>query len=209
MMKNAVMLLLTLIILSFKSFAFDEDCCRAWVIDGALGMAFYSGAVDKDRQSATGRISLGHVLTTQTYWQAAFEAGIQSGNTLSLHFAKEDIDALGGVEIEAELKPILDLLVSLKTETLINFPVFSWIKGGVAYRQFQVDKTAVNNLKDLAPELIAGFGYQINEQAAIHLGYQFIWGQNPQLTVDEVNETATLRHIPVQQSVMLGFSYLL
>ncbi|WP_019218322.1 hypothetical protein [Legionella tunisiensis] len=191
-----------------KALAFDEvDCCRPWVIDGAIGMASYSGAIDKARQVATGRISLGYVLTTKTYWQAALEAGLQSGNTLSLAFAREDIDALGGVEVEATLKPMLDVLLSLRSETLIDFPLFSWVKGGVAYRQMSVDKAAINSLKGFAPELMAGFGFQINEQTTAHLGYQILFGQNPTLTVDEAHETAIIRHMPTQQAVLLGFSY--
>lgn len=193
---------------SVPAFAFDEvDCCQRWVIDGALGMAFYSAAVDKEPQVATGRLSVGRILATQTYWQAAIELGLQSGNTLALRFPKEAIDALGGVEIEATIKPMLDGLVSIRSETLIEFPLFSWVKAGVSYREMTVDKAAVNTSKGFSPEVMAGLGFQINEQAVMRLGYQYIHGQNPTLSVDEVNESATLRHLPAQQALLLGFSY--
>lgn len=113
---------------------------------------------------------------------------------------------LGGVPIEAEIKPMLDVLIGVKTEPLGYIPVFTWLKGGMAYRQLRTDRIEVNSLNELTPEIQIGLGYRINEQTTFNIGYQTIWGKNPELTVDSNNETGLLRYIPKQQAILMGIT---
>lgn len=206
-MKLAFTLLLLLTNLIRPTFA----CCgadNAWSINAAFGSAFYNNLpLENNQTNATGRLSLGFWLSTTDYFQLSLEGGIQNGNSMRLHFPKECIDVLGGIPIEVQLKPMLDLLLGLKTETFEAIPLFTWIKGGIVYQQLHIDRDSIPDLKKISPELMAGFGYKINEQASLHLGYQYIRGNTPQLIIYPETESAKLRHIPSRQAVLLGFSF--
>lgn len=206
-MKKIIMLLLGFMSVTEQGLAFAEGDFNPWTVDGSFGLAFYPDMMHQDGQTSTSRFSLGRELLTQSGLWLGIEAGIQSGNTMRLVFPKEDIDALGGVPIEAQIKPMLDVLISLKTEPLNDFPLYAWVKGGAAFRQMQFDRESVNDLNHVSPEMQIGLGYQINEQAAITLGYQNIWGNHPTLIVNSIDDTGVINNIPSQQAVMLGFSF--
>ncbi|MBX9703481.1 MAG: DUF2490 domain-containing protein [Silvanigrellaceae bacterium] len=189
------------------AFACNECNANLWTIDGMLGMTQFEDVNNHDGQTAVGRLALGHGLLTERFGKIGLEAGIQSGHSMRLLFPKESIDALGGVPIEANLNPMLDVLLSFKTNSVDAFPLFAWLKGGVIYRKMQIDRPSVNDVYDFAPELQAGLGYKINERTSVNLGYQYIWGSKPSLVVNEIAETGILCHLPSQQSLMLGFSF--
>lgn len=206
-MKQKIILLLTLMNLTGLTYAYNETHFKPWTVNAAFGMGHTPDMTNNDGQSAVGRFSLGRTLFTNPYWQADIEAGIQSGNTQRLALSKESIDVLGGVPISAQIKPLLDVLIGLETEPMGGFPLIAWMKGGVAFRQLQVDRVEVNDVQAYSPEIQAGFGYRINEQATITMGYQTIWGKKPILTVNSETETGVLHHIPAQQAVLIGFSF--
>ena len=201
------MIIFTLMSLTSITHAYDKTYFNPWTVDAAFGMAFYPGTTNHDSQTAIGRLSLGHALFTQPYWQVGIEAGIQSGTSMQLALPKESIDILGGVPIDAEIKPMLDILIGVKTESLGGIPIVAWLKGGAAYRQLRVDRPEVNNLNEYSPEIQVGFGYRINEQTTVNIGYQTIWGKNSALTVNPQTETGVLRYIPAQQAVLVGLSF--
>jgi hypothetical protein len=206
-MKQKIILILALIGFTGPTYAYSETYINPWTVDVAFGMTSISDAANKDGQSAVGRLSFGHTLLTKPYWQMGIETGIQSGNTMRLLLPKESIDALGGVLLHAEIKPFLDVLIGVKTQPIVILPFVGWIKGGVAYRKLQVDRMEVNDLESIAPEMQLGFGYRINVQTTVTLGYQAIWGMKPELTVNPEREVGLLRYIPGQQAVMIGFSF--
>ncbi len=206
-MKQKIIILLTLMSLTGLTYAYNETQCKPWTVHAAFGMAHTPDMTNHDGQSAVGRFSLGRTIFTNPYWHVGIEAGIQSGNTQRLALSKESIDVLGGVPISAQIKPLLDVLISLKTEPVGGFPLIAWMTGGVAFRQLQVDRVEVNDVQTYSPEIVAGFGYRINEQATITIGYQTIWGKKPELTVFPESETGVLHHIPAQQAVLIGCSF--
>ena len=206
-MKKIIMVLLSLISMSGLTYALNESEFNPWTIEASFGMATYPNMMNHDGQTAIGRLSLGHMFLTKPYWQAGIEAGIQSGNTMRLILPKESIDALGGVPIEAKMKPLLDVMIGLKSEPLTRFPIVIWLKGGVAYRQLQLDHESVNDLNEFSPEIQVGFGCRINEQATFNLGYQTIGGKQTNLTIQPLTETGIIRYIPTQQAVLIGFSF--
>ncbi|MBA2651647.1 MAG: hypothetical protein H0U73_05200 [Tatlockia sp.] len=206
-MKQIMLSLFFLLTLSAQTYAANWTSLNPWAVHGAFGMASFPGVPNQEGQTAVGRLSLGHALLTNALGQAGFEAGIQSGNTLHLLLPEESIEVLGGVPLKAEIKPLLDGLIGLKTRPFPGLPLITWLKGGVAYRQLQVDQLEVNHLKGFSPEIQIGLGYQINENASINLGYQKIWGKNPELIVDPETRTGILRNLPEQQALMLGVSF--
>lgn len=206
-MKQKIIMAFILLKMTSLTYAYNETNLNPWTVDAALGMGFYSGMTNHETQTAVGRLSFGHALVTKPYWQAGIEAGIQSGSTQHLALPKESIDVLGGVAIEAEMKPLLDVLIGLKMEPMTSLSIVAWLKGGVAYRQLQVDHNEVNHLTGFSPEIQVGLGYRINEHSTFNIGYQNIWGKKPELTVNPQTETGILRNIPAQQAVLIGFSY--
>ena len=125
---------------------------------------------------------------------------------MRLNFPKDDIFILGGVPIQAQVKPLIDVLFTFQMN-LMEDTWFGFLKGGAAYRQMQIDRESVNDLSGFAPEMQAGLGYRLNEQASINLTYQYIWGKDADFKVDALEETGFLCNIPAQQALMLGFSY--
>lgn len=180
---------------------------KLWTIEALFGLADYSHALQRDGQSTMGRMSIGHLLLAKPSWQLGFETGIQTGNTMRLDLPKEAIDILGGIPIQAEMKPLLDLMLSVKAEPLTYFPMVVWLKSGVAWRNLQLDRTSVPDLSKFSPEIQLGFGYRISKQATVNMGYQYILGKKPELTVNSFNATGVLHNIPSQQAITIGFSF--
>ncbi|KTC94878.1 outer membrane beta-barrel protein [Legionella feeleii] len=172
--------------------------------EAGFGMASWSAGAAKESQSPTGRLSIG-LAVSDSPLAVGIEAGIQSGATLRLAIPKESIEALGGVLIEGQLRPLLDALVSLKAP-LGDTPFFAMVKGGVAYRQMNTDHDSVNNLNAVSLEGQAGLGYRFTQQVSASLAYQQIAGKKTTVRVNELTETGRLENIPAQQALLLSFS---
>jgi hypothetical protein len=206
-MKKITMILLTLIGFTNLAHSSNENTINPWMVNAALGMTYYSSAMSHDGQVAMGRFSLGRSLFHLPFGQIDIEAGIQSGNTLLLDFPKEEINILGGVPIEIQVKPILDALIGFGTKPMGNAPINAWFKGGIAYRTLQADRESVNDINQFSPEIQVGVGYAINKCTSLNLGYQTILGKQPKLEINTQNETGSLHNIPLQQAVLLSVSY--
>lgn len=205
-MKRIIIALVTIAMTSVNH-AQSNGSTQPWFVDAAFGMTKYPGMMDDNEKTAAGRVGLGFTLLDQHHLQLAVESGIQSGNTMRLDFSKEAIDGLGGVPIEAQIKPLLDLLVGVNLQPLKDLPLTVFVKGGTAYRQLQVDHDSVNALSAFSPEIQAGLGYRINDKTRINLSYQSIFGDKPSLTVNPLTETGILQNLPSQQAVMIGFTF--
>ncbi|KTD32207.1 hypothetical protein Lnau_3118 [Legionella nautarum] len=189
------------------SFACCEEDVSHWYLNGAFGYASYA---NHNGHTSLGRLGLGYLLPGVGYFQVGLEGGIQNGHTMRPYFPVASINALGGVPVELQLKPMLDLLAVVKTVPLDAIPVFGYLKAGALYQQLHIDRetvTPVKRFRGVTPELIVGLGYKLNDQASINISYQYFWGRAPQLVVNELTQTATLRNIPSRQAIMLGFSF--
>lgn len=184
-------------------FAFEGDS-PFFSINGAFGVGNYAKATKQEDQ-AIGRLSLSSLLKKGNL-AFGIEGGLQTGNTIRFDFPEEDIFVLGGVPIEVQIKPLLDILLITRID-IPNKPLFGMLKGGIAYRQMQADRQSVNNVTDVAAEIQAVVGLMISKNASINLSYQYIFGTDPTLKVDPSTESGILSHIPEQQALMLGFSY--
>lgn len=181
---------------------------KPWIVSASMGYMEYQKMFREDGQTATARLSIGKTLFTieQLFLDVGLELGIQSGNRMRLSLPESTIDILGGLPLELTVKPIMDLLVSAKVSPSEFFPLFLLLKGGGSYLRVMGDRGAVNDVNKLAPEVQAGFGYTISNQANITLLYQGIFGGHPKFQLNEATLTGDLSNASVAHAVLLGFA---
>lgn len=189
--------------------AANESKVTPWNIEADLGQAYYSGAANREGTTAFGRLSFGRDLFFTSVGTLGLEIGVQSGNTMRLKTSKEVINALGGVPIEVQMKPMLDVLIDFQSKQLNQLPLNLWLKGGIAHRSLRVDRESVNDILGYSPEFQAGISYRISQRVQLRMGYQMILGKGPHLNVNSELETGVLAHLPLQQAVLIGISYYL
>lgn len=179
-----------------------------WSIIASLGYTYFENGYQNDGQTVLGRLAIDKELYHSIQIAIGAELGVQNGNTMRLTTSNGAIDTLGGLPIQTTIKPILDLLVTVKTEPFIKLPAFGLVKGGVAYRQWQLnDRTSVNNIQNIAGEVQAGLGMTLNQQASLSLLYQGIYGGNPNFQTNAIKSTGHLNNIPIQQGILFSLSY--
>lgn len=180
-------------------------------ISADMGFTQYTNVYHQDGQSVLGRLSIQtqYIPSDASFFVLGIEAGLQNGNTMRLDLDKSTLDRLGGEPVSIIVKPAIDLLGTLQIVPFEDFGLFGVIKGGVAFRQLQVDRNEVNDLSKTSPELQAGLGYKINENMAFHINYQQVFGGNPSYQVNELSDTATIANIPSQRSVLFGLTLII
>jgi hypothetical protein len=173
------------------------------------GYGNVSGAYKQDGQVTQDRLALGLRVAEYSFLSFGAEAGVQSGNTMRLAASSTLINTAGGLPIESTLKPLLDLLVTVKSQILSNHPLFGILKGGVAYRQLVLnDRSSTRDgLQKLNGELQAGLSYKLTDHATLTAFYQGIYsGANAGLTLSTVGDVSISR-IPTQQAGFVGIEY--
>lgn len=185
-----------------------------WIFTGGLGYARFDNAYKSDGDTALGRLAIGKEfyqsdeLAFGSEMSLGLEVGIQSGNNMRMDVPQPILDILGSLPIQSTIKPAIDALVTLRTNTLQNAPIFTQLKAGIAYRQWQFeDRDSIDTLSEVAPELQVGLGYLINERAFATLVFQEIFGGNPDFTVNATNLTGKVYNIPSQSALILGISF--
>lgn len=199
--------------LATPSFAQSPPNPCPWIFTGGLGYTKFQNAFENDGDTALGRLSIGKEFyrTDEMAYgsELAFglEIGLQTGNSMRVAIPPRT-DILGGLIIQTEIKPELDLLLTLRTNTLENYPIFMQIKGGIAYRQWQFEELdLIGNVSKVSPELQFGLGYLINDSAFITLSYQGIYGGSPEFVLNTSNFTVSVNNIPTQNAILLGLSF--
>ncbi|MBA2710176.1 MAG: outer membrane beta-barrel protein [Tatlockia sp.] len=176
---------------------------------GSVGLTRFDSVYQNDGQSVLGRLSLNSQYALSDFLALGIDLGVQNGNTMRLSISKETLDLLGGEPVSINVKPMVDLLLTAQIIPFEDGGFFGFVKGGLAYRQAQVDRNEVNDLSKFSPELQAGFGYKINDNLAIHLAFQQVFGGNPDYKVNPITERATITNIPSQKAVLLGLSLII
>lgn len=162
------------------------------------------GAYHSDGQTAFYRFALGLNAGTVHDLSFAFEAGVQSGNTLRIKTREGVIQPTGGLMPQATLKPFIDLLATVRYSIVEKFSIL--MKLGAAYRELHFnDRTSTgDSLKKFNFELQAGFGYQITEAARFVVLYQQLFcSEHGKLTLNHTNGVM-LHQIPSQLGGLLG-----
>ena len=179
---------------------------QPWSITASFGNGTYQRLNSNDGQTAVGRVALGNEMMLTGEYALGLELGLQSGNHMRVNIPKETMAVLEWLPVRSSLGPMLDLLITAKSDPLGNSSFFAQLKGGVAYRYWQIKNQPVNDLSQLAGEIQAGFGYPISALANLSLLYQGVFGNDPNLTLNTYAKTAHASNIPVLHAVLLGFS---
>jgi hypothetical protein len=205
----------TLLGLSFTAFSFAgtmEDNITTpplFYIGAYGGYGTVSGGYKNDGNVAQGRFELGAHIKEYKLLMLGGELGIQSGNTMRLDSNSSVVDPTTGLPPQAVLKPVLDLLFTIKGQFQPDKNFFYILKAGIAYRQLQLqDRTAnSDNLTKVAPEFQAGLGIKITKNVLLNAFYQGIYSTgNAGVYLDSGGNTS-ITYIPTQQAVFLGLEY--
>lgn len=179
-----------------------------WSVIASLGYGSYDNMIGKDGQTAIGRLALHKAFTQFSMAQVGAELGVQNGNHMRLAMPQATIDAMGGLPFTTTMKPMLDLLLTLKSAPIANTPVFAELKGGIAYRMWQVERDTVNSQTKIDGEVQAGLGMAISSNANLSLLYQGVFGKTPRFSnFDPVELTGTFSGIPIQHAGLLSLTY--
>jgi hypothetical protein len=198
-----------------------EDTYRPWSVIGSLGYTWfnagYNGGVTADRdaqsaigdgQTALGRFAIARDLTTFSQVHFGAEVGVQNGNTMRTSIAQVDLDNIGGLHPQLNIKPMLDLLATASWQPMDTTPVFGLVKAGVAYRRMQInDRVTFNDLSEAAFEVQAGLGMAVSDRANLSLNYQGVFNGSTVYTINNTTYTGHISNIPNQNGVLLSLSY--
>lgn len=209
-MKMKLQLIIIGILLSTQLFAdgyYPEPMPHQhWSVTASVGNGKYQGMRSTSSKTAIGRLALGNelMLTGELAW--GLELGIQNGNRMRLAIPEQTLILLGWLPINTNLGPMVDLLVTAKSDPIAGSSFFAQVKGGVAYRKWKIEHPAINNMAMLAGEIQAGLGYPLTALASLNLLYQGIFGNEPGLVINPSTQTGHVANIPVLHAVLLGFS---
>ncbi|MGL5741149.1 MAG: hypothetical protein ACRCXC_00645 [Legionella sp.] len=117
-----------------------------WVFSAGIGYTDYMQTYQNDGQTAFARLSIGKTLYAPHQWLFGLEEGVQSGNTMRLHISDETMELLGGLPIPSTIKPMVDLLATIKSPLLHELTFFFQAKGGLTFRHWQFIST--NSIPD-------------------------------------------------------------
>jgi len=179
-------------------------------VGGYGGYGTVSGGYNNDGNFAQGRFTLGVHAKQYKQWMLGGEIGVQSGNTMRLAANSNVVNPALDLPPQATLKPLVDLLFTVKGQIQPDKPLFYLLKGGIAYRQLQLnDRTSTlgDSLSNVTGELQAGLGIHITEHVLANAFYQGIYSNsNTGVYLDSAGNTP-ISHIPTQQAGFLGVEY--
>ncbi|MCL9683421.1 hypothetical protein [Legionella maioricensis] len=179
---------------------------QPWSITASVGKGKYQHAYSKDGEAALARLALGNEMMLSGDIALGLELGVQNGSRIRLEIPYETLAVLEWIPVQTTLGPMLDLLITAKSDPLCGSSFFAQLKGGVAYRNLRVKQRTIKDLSQLAGEIQAGFGYPITALATLNLLYQGVFSNDPNLKLNTYNKTGHVTNIPALHGVLLGFS---
>ena len=190
----------------------------SWSVIGSLGYTWYQNAYHGydtaqaaigDGQTPLGRFAIARDMGTFKTVNLGAEIGVQNGNTLRLNVSQVQANELGGLPIQANIKPMLDLLATASYKP-INTPVFGIVRVGIAYRRLQInDRTTFNDLSEVGFEVQAGLGMNLSDRANLSLNYQGVFDGNTKYLINTTEFTGHISTIPNQNGILLSLSYMI
>jgi hypothetical protein len=200
---------------------------KSWSIIGGVGYTWFQDAYaggpgsDPSAQGAIGdgqtpfeRLAIAKDFGVWDYGYLQYvrfggEIGVQTGNIMRLGASQDTLDLLGGLPIQLNVKPTLDLLATASVQPMEGVPAFGVLKAGIAYRRLQIDeRVTVNDLSQVAFDMQAGIGMDVSEHGKLSLVYQGIFGGNTNFTVNTVTGTGHISAIPIQNGVLLNLAFM-
>ncbi|WP_156812516.1 hypothetical protein [Legionella tunisiensis] len=176
-----------------------------WSVTASTGYTEYQNMYHNDGHSVIARMAVAAELLATTQSSFGIELGVQNGRSMRLGIPPGTLDVLGGV-VRTTVKPMLDLLITANSSPVTESLLFAQVKGGIAYRHWQIASYLIENKSELAGEVQAGFGYPITEVTSLNLLYQGVFGTTPKIRANSSMESWHLSNIPVQHGLLLGFS---
>jgi hypothetical protein len=179
---------------------------QPWSITVSGGKGKYQNNFYHDSETVFGRLALANELILTGDFALGLEIGVQKGNNMHLQIPMKTLAVLEWLPVHTSLGPMLDLLITAKSDPLIGSSFFAELKGGLAYRNWRIKQYQINNLSLLAGEVQAGFGYPITALASLSLLYQGVFGGDPNTQMNLLSKTGHIYNIPTLHAVLLGFS---
>ncbi|MDI1352242.1 MAG: hypothetical protein PSV35_05650 [bacterium] len=199
------------ILISIKGFAdgyypepIPED--QPWAITASVGPGKFKHLYPKNSKHTLARLAVNNemLLTGELAW--GLELGVQNGNTMRLNIPPETLAVLEWLPVRTALAPMFDLLITAKSDPLAGSSFFAQLKGGIAYRYWQVENKAIKDFSQLTGEIQAGFGYPLSTLASLNLIYQGVFGGDPNLKINIYSKNGAITNIPTLHALLLGLS---
>lgn len=192
-----------------------------WSFTGSIGYDWYNASyhggstADASAQSAIGdgqtpygRFGIARDVWANNKANVALEIGVQSENTFRLGIPQTSLDELGGLPVQATIKPLIDLLVTSTWQPKDNIPAFGLVKLGVAYRRLQInERVTFNDLSEAAFEVQAGVGLNISDRANVSINYQGVFNGDTIYTINSTTFTGNVSNIPNQNGLLVTLAY--
>lgn len=187
---------------TFNSTSQDQP----WSVTASIGSGKYEHGYYKNDSSALARLALGNEMMLSGDIILGLELGVQNTNYVYLQIPYETLAVLKWIPVQTALGPMLDLLVTVKSDPLGESSFFAQLKGGIAYRNWQIQQKSIDELSQLAGEIQAGFGYPITTLANLNLSYQGVFGGDPNVQWNTYSKKGHVSSIPSLHGILLGFS---
>jgi hypothetical protein len=179
---------------------------QPWSIHASIGQGKYQNTPPNEGNSALARLALGNELLLIGDIALGLELGVQNGNRMHLQIPYETLAVLEWLPVRTALGPMLDLLITTKSDPLAGSSFFAQLKGGVAYRRWRLKQESIRIFTQVAGEIQAGFGYPVTALASLNLLYQGVYGGDPDFKFDVSSKSGRITNIPALHAVLVGFS---
>lgn len=183
----------------------SDDLGNRWSFIANFGYTEYQRTQGAGSQTALGRLAFAAEMLATNQANFGLEFGLQTGNRMRLAIPQGALNTLS-TAVRTTMRPMLDLLITAHANPVDESLLFTQIKGGIAYRHWQIDSIYFNNKSEISGEFQAGFGYPLTEITNLNVLYQGIFGGNPKLHANPSNYTAYITNLPIQHGILLGFS---
>lgn len=177
---------------------------QPWSVSASIGGGKYTH--QQTSHSPIGRLALGNELFLTGDYLLGLELGMQNGPKMTLDIPVDTLATLQWLPIHTSIGPMLDLLVTAKSDPLAGSNLFAQLKGGVAYRYWQANHVPINDYSQLTGEIQAGLGYPISPLATLNLLYQGVFGNDPNVLVNTETKTIHVSNIPTLHALLFGFT---
>ncbi len=181
-----------------------ENLNNRWSFMASLGYSGYQQIQSSNNRNPLARLSLAAELLATDQANFGVEFGLQTGNRMHLIIPQSNFTNLQN-PVRSTIKPMVDLLLTAHANPVDESLLFTQIKGGIAYRYWQIDSVYFHNKSAIAGELQAGFGYPLTEISNLNLLYQGIFGGNPRFYLNP-SYIGNILNLPIQHGVLLGLS---
>lgn len=180
-----------------------------WSYGIGLGFTKHRDMILNTGESVLGRLFVATKLSQMANMNVGLELGMQTGNDARLELTTTQDFDLGNVAVQAFIKPMADLLVTLDKQYTNG--VGGFVKAGVAYRQMHFDRDTINTLREFDPEVQVGISKKLTNRTTLSIAYQGVYSGKMDLTTTNLTGgrgegTGAVSNVPSQHGVLLTIS---